>query len=117
MEAYADGLIDLPAPAPSATKAKLRYAPSFVQGRSPPGGERRPYNAQSIGNFIGWLKPSGDAQDKVHDALAALELMEGGVLKESDFEELTTTQARAVVQEARRVMERRDADPGRHPLE
>ena len=74
VEAYAAGLIDLPAPSPTTSKTKVRSAPSFIQGGSPPDGAPRPYTARTVGDFIGWLKPSGDAQEKVYEALAALEL-------------------------------------------
>src|ERR1035441_7673536 len=109
VEAYAKGQIKLPAP-PSSVQRGLRFAPSFVEpsvsDRSETDGH--PYTASQIGEFLGWLKPSGDVQDKVHDALAALELIEDDVLKEADFDGLTTMQAHAVVEQARRAKRERE---------
>jgi len=68
----------------------------------PPGGTRL-YTATAIARFIGWVKPSGAAQDKVSDALAALQFIEEGLLKEADFEGLTTKQAQAVVEQGTRT--------------
>lgn len=114
VEAYADGLIDLPKPSPRTSDSQLRFAPSYIPGSSARGGEDHPYTAQTVAEFIGWLKPSGEAQAKVSDALNALALIEQGVLKEKDFDNLTTKQAQAVVQEARRVLERREAQARKH---
>lgn len=113
VEAYAEGRIELPGLPPKLSESQLRHAPSFAPG-SPPAAGGLPYTAQMIADFIGWLKPDGRPQDKVFDALTALYFIEEGILKVSDFEGLTTTQAQAVVQEARRVIERRKAEARRH---
>ncbi len=108
--AYAEGKIDLPMPDPATTKAQLRYAPSFVPGEEGAGpARRRPYTVKTVAQFVGWLSPSGQPQDKVANALAALQFVEEGLLKESDFEGLTTMQAAAVVEEARKARARREA--------
>src|SRR5262252_1711227 len=73
VEAYADGLIELPKLARSAHAAGLRYAPSFVPERRSTDNGDRPYTVIQIAQFLGWLKPSGREQDKVGDALAALQ--------------------------------------------
>ena len=39
-----------------------------------------PYTQQSIADFLGWTKPSGEPQDKVGTALTALQLIEEEVL-------------------------------------
>jgi hypothetical protein len=108
VEAYAEGKIRLPAIPANIPDAQRRYAPSFVPGerRQPAGGA--PYTAQAIAQFIGWLEPGGQAQTKVSDALNALQFVEEGLLKESDFEGLTTMQAHAVVEEARKARTRQE---------
>lgn len=97
VEAYAEGQIELPAVAPRARG--LRNAPSFV----PRAGGDKPYTAQSVGAFLGWMKPDGDPQDKVRNALAALQFIEEGILSEADFDGLSTKEAEAVVQQARQA--------------
>jgi hypothetical protein len=110
VEAYAEGKVELEAPATKARESEVRHAPSFVPGGDvlPPGGAHI-YTATTIARFIGWVKPSGEAQAKVHDALAALQFIEEGILKESDFDGLTTKQAQAVVEQARKERTRQDA--------
>lgn len=109
VEAYAEGRIELPPPAKSVAKQQIRYAPLFTAGDVPPAGAERPYIGQTLAEFLGWLKPSGEAQAKVHDALAALQFIEEGVLKESDFEGLSTKEAQAVIEQARRAKAAREA--------
>jgi hypothetical protein len=69
----------------------------------------RAYTPTTVARFLGWLTPSGEAQEKVGDALAALQFIEEGSLTEDDFTGLTTTQAGAVIEEARRARSARDA--------
>ena len=109
VEAYAEGRIELAKP--SGTKSQIRYAPSFTPGMEDGSVARRdrPYNGQTLAEFLGWLQPSGQAQDKVHDALAALQFIDEGILKESDFEGLTTKEAQAVIQQARQARTAREA--------
>jgi hypothetical protein len=104
VEAYAEGKIALEKP--GAEARHLRYAPSFMtEFAPPPGAVRMPYTIQSVAKFIGWLQPSGEPQRKVSDSLSALQFIEEGILKESDFDDLTTKQAQAVVEQARRKRE------------
>ncbi len=109
VEAYADGKIELPQPEPTTPRRQLRYAPSFTVGDVLPARGEHPYTAEGIAKFIGWMKPSGEPQAKVHNALAALQLVEQGVLQESDFDGLTTKQAEAVIEQARRAAAQREA--------
>lgn len=100
VEAYAEGRINLPVPGQPA-----RYAPSFIEGSSLTGrlvNKDHPYSAQTIGEFLGWLEPSGRAKSKVGYALAALSFIEEGTLTETQFDGLTTEQARVVVEQARK---------------
>lgn len=102
VEAYAEGRIELPEP----TAQRLRFAPSFAYGSSlvaRTAGEDHPYDAQGVASFLGWTEPSGRPQDKVHNALAALQFIEEGILTEADFDGLTTKQAEAVVEQARKA--------------
>lgn len=124
VEAYAEGRIELSPPDRSATKQQIRYAPSFVAGDVapeggdvPPAREPRPYTGQRLAEFLGWTKPSGDAQQKVHNALAALEFIEEGVLKESDFDGLSTKEAQAVVEQARQAQAARETAARLHRQE
>lgn len=101
--AYAEGKIELVQIVGDTNKSKLRYAPSFATGDARGAGRERPYTAQTVGEFIGWIRSGGRAQDKVANVLAALELIELGLLRERDFEGLTTKQAEAVVEETRKA--------------
>ena len=102
VEAYASNKITLREPEPTTRASVIRYAPSFAPGGHDgrPAGHH-PYTAQSLGESIGWLKPSGKPQDKIHHVLGALQLIEEGTLTESDFEGLTPMQIQPVVERAR----------------
>lgn len=108
IEAYGEGRIDLPSPGAKASKHQIRYAPSFVPGDVSPARATHPYTARTLGKFLGWLQPSGDAQRKVGNTLAALQFIEEGVLKETDFEGLSTKEAQAVVEQARQAKAARE---------
>jgi len=101
VEAYAEGRIDLPRPGAKTTTG-IRYAPSFIADGPDPGPDQ-PYAASVVADFLGWTEPSGAPQKKVLYALAALQFIEEGVLTETDFAGLTTKQAEAVVEQARRA--------------
>lgn len=109
VEAYASGRIDLGPP--NGRKDQHRYAPSFIIGHLPAASQAtRPYTAQTVANFLGWVEPSGDPQRKVGAALSALEFIEDGTLTEKDFAGLGSYQAIAVIEQARsarRVSEER----------
>jgi ParB-like nuclease domain len=124
VEAFADGKIELPPPTQGARE--IRYAPSFVVSPEVIAQREHPYTIRGVATFLGWTKPNGDAQEKVSYALGALELIEQGVLSESDFEGLTTKEAQAVVVQSRRVREadeqaaalaRREAEEARQRAE
>jgi len=107
VEAYAAGKIELPTPSPKSRQ--LRYAPSFVRDLASSSLEAKPYTAREIAEFLGWMEPGGEPQEKVHSALAALEFIEENTLTEADFDGLTTMQAKAVVEQARRAQAEREA--------
>ena len=86
---------------PSTPKDRIRYAPSFTLRDVPEPAQERPYTAQSIGEFLGWLEPSGAPKTKIRYILFALQFIEEGILSEKDFDGLTTEQDRSVVVEAR----------------
>jgi len=100
VEAYAEGKIGLAKPE---GRTDLRYAPSFVAGEHKRVTAEFPYTAQTVAKFLGWMQPSGKAQAKVGYALGALELIEKKILSEIDFENLSTKDAQAVVQETRKA--------------
>lgn len=103
VEAFATGKITLP-DVPKKTKtSQIRHAPSYTMGEDDPRARGdHAYTAQTLADFLGWVKPSGRPQDKVSDALAALQIIEDRVLTKSDFDGLTSKQAGAVVRETRR---------------
>src|SRR5208282_2920505 len=75
VQAFADGKIELDevdVNKPGINKGSIRYAPSFILGAVPVTGTAA-YTTQTVADFLGWLKPNGNASDKVHNALAALE--------------------------------------------
>lgn len=106
VEAYANGQINLNKPPAATPGTSLRYAPSFIPRHA--SDQRHPYTAWSVAEFLGWLTPGGQPTERVRDALDALELIEEGILGESDFSSLGTEEARAVAGQARRVKRERE---------
>jgi nitrogen regulatory protein PII len=102
VEAYAEGQIELSPPSAKTNASQLRYAPSFIPDADRTGGPH-PYTAQTLADFLGWLKPGGRPQEKVMTALGALQLIEEDILREREFEELSSKQAQAVVRETRKA--------------
>lgn len=114
---YADGRVELPPVSEKTPRKDLRYAPSFVAGDEPQGdvggqsANIRPYTASTMAEFLGWVMPNGRPQDRVKDALAALELVEQGQLAHDDFVGLGTRAANAIIREAR-ARRRKEEDGG-----
>ncbi len=118
VEACADGRIHLPAVPSKTPQSQIRHAPSFVPGADVPRARaEHSYTVQTLAQYIGWLKPSGDPQEKVYSALTALQFIEEGLLKESDFEGLTTKLGEAVIAEARKARDRREAAARVHRMQ
>lgn len=115
VEAYGQGLIALRS-INLKDQALIRYAPSFIPGNPPPQGGL-PYTAQSVADFLGWVKGNKQADDKVYSSLTALQFIEEGLLKDSDFDGLRVTQAEAVINEARRARTRREAAARVHKMQ
>ena len=110
VEAYGAGLVTLPAMSIRTNKILIRYAPSFTQGGDAEYTDtEHPYTAQTLAEFLGWLEPAGGAQKKVEYALTALYFIDEGLLKDSDFDGLSTKQAQAVVEQARQAKDRRES--------
>jgi flagellar biosynthesis GTPase FlhF len=119
VEAFGKGLIKLQPIKegdPHIRKDMIRYAPSFIPG-SVPAGVQTAYTAQSVGEFLGWVKASGARDDRVNTSLAALQFIEEGLLKDSDFDGLNMAQAEAVITEARKAKSRRDAAARVHKMQ
>ena len=99
--AYGTARIKLSLPDPKASHAKLRFAPSFLQGGDDPNvhldHRRRRYTSTTVAKFLGWH------EEKVRIVLQALELMELEILEPSMFEGLGPTRARALVEGVRKV--------------
>lgn len=103
VEAYADGRIQLEDPRkPGVNKSSLRWAPSFVQGEPGRSGGQAPYTARTVASFLGWMKPSGRAQEKVKQTLSALELIEQGIIEEGSVRGMNITELRALVTQTRK---------------
>lgn len=100
VKAFAEGKIKLPKVDGKARKGSVRYAPSFIPDVTL-GESHMPYTAQSVGDFLGWVKPKdGAVQAKVHTALTALQYIEEGISKLSDFENMGSKGIEAVVRQA-----------------
>jgi len=104
VQAYAEGKVDFPTVESKTSKNSVRCAPSFVRCSAP--SAEHQYTAQTVAQFLGWTQPGGDASGKVKDAIAALELIEEGVLDEEVFNGLSSKQAHAVIVEARKAKTR-----------
>jgi ParB-like nuclease domain len=101
VKAFAEGKIQLGRVEISKhNKPHVRYAPSFVPG-SFSQSENVAYTSQTVGEFLGWIRPGGKAHRKVDTCLTALQFAEEGILELSIFEKLNTSQMEAVVDEAR----------------
>lgn len=112
VEVFAAGRVRLPPPLANAPQSTVRYAPSFVLGGTDvPRARGGAYNAASIARFLGWTKPNGDPQDKVRNALAALELIERGLSAETGFDGLTSKHLGAVVTQVRRPTRTQSGGP------
>lgn len=101
VKAYADGRIELEQPAKDVRQEAIRY----VAGAR----TRRPYTAHTIAAFVGWANVQ-----KVQYAMGALEFIDEGILDESDFAELGTKAAQAVIVEARRARDHRERVADQH---
>jgi len=108
VEAYAEGKIELSRPHPKTGHSGIRYAPSFKKGSSGEDQDHLPYTAMTLAKFIGWVEPSGQPSEKVRDGLTALQFIEENILSEEDFDGLSTTQARAVIEQVRKTRKRRE---------
>ena len=106
--AYGAGKIELPLPDPKASHAKLRFAPSFLQGGDDPNVNldhaRRRYTSATLAKFTGWQ------QEKVRIVLQALELIELDILEPSMFAGLGPTKARTLVEGVRKVAQESVSD-------
>lgn len=99
VSAYARGHVHLAAPEPTTRRTLIRAAPSFQMGDELESIPPHPYTASTLAPFIGW------SADKVRDTLSALELIEAGILDDSDYAGLSTTQAMATTEKAQRIRE------------
>jgi len=106
--AYAEGKIELPELGGKVNKDLMRHAPSFKQGDAPVGMLEHPYTAQSVATFLGLTEENGQPSRKVRESLVALEFIEEGILNERDFEQLKSTEAYAVVSQARQAKKQRE---------
>lgn len=109
VQAYGEGLITLPKVSRDTSKNLIRYAPSFLMD-GPSTVTDRAYTAKTLAEYIGWTLPSGEPQRKLSEALNALQYVEEGLLDDAVFNGLSTMQARAVVEEARRARLMRELD-------
>ena len=73
-----DEFSDPPSSASPDCRCRPTFAPSFVMGDVTGALPSHPYTAVSVGRLTGWLRPDGEVQGKVKDALTALEFIEQG---------------------------------------
>src|SRR5258708_3366566 len=104
VEAFAAGRLQLGLPDERTPHAALRLAPSFKCGADvSPAAWNRSYTAASIAGYLRLTKSNGDAQDKVHHALSALELIELGLAQQTDFAGLSIKGAGELISKARQA--------------
>lgn len=108
VEAFAEGKIQLPKP--KRIDAAIRYAPSFMKENSGPNqpAKGKPYTADTIAMFLGWTKSRGKGQGlkanhRITNPLAALEVMEEGLVDEEDYKDLTSCQAQEIAHQATQI--------------
>jgi hypothetical protein len=109
--AYAAGKISLADPGPDVPVSRCRFAPFFTIAEVPDTSPERAYTAATVAPFLGW------SVDKVQDTLAALEMIESGVLSDDDYAGLSTSQALAMTQRARQVRDEARQRVRRHEAE
>jgi hypothetical protein len=67
----------------------------------------KPYNAESVARFLGWLQPNGDVAPRVRSALSLLELIEEAELEEEEIgviiKGLSTDQGKCVTREMKSI--------------
>jgi hypothetical protein len=103
VKAYGVGKIKLAKPTGS---KDLRRAPSFIPDKEKFVATNFSYNAQTVGEFLGWTYgKEKKAMDKVHYALTALQYIEEGIIDLSAFADLTSSGIKAVITEARQARE------------
>lgn len=111
VEAFAAGRIQLEEPhGKDISKGKARIAPNFKPIRedfSTSENIQKYYTTGTVARFLGWTDKNGRAQMKVAYSLYALELIERGVLEQSDVADLTERQLREQVKEVRRAEKRK----------
>jgi hypothetical protein len=97
VEAYGEGKITLPAP--QGRNDQMRYAPHF-SAKADLGSCScsSPYTLATLAEFLGWK------EYKVEAALGALALIDDKIATEANFAGLTTKQAHAVTQQAKRAL-------------
>jgi hypothetical protein len=111
VKAYGSGAINVDPPEPSGYGrfGGRRSAPSFVVDEVSKD-ITHPYTAQGVASYLGWTIQRTDrdgvaADKKTMAALSALELIELGALKRSQFKGLGASQARELISITKRGME------------
>jgi len=65
---------------------------------------KNPYTTRTIGKFLGWAETKNNrVPEKLNYLVWALELIEEGLVGESEFDYLTSWQAETVIEQARRI--------------
>ena len=98
VQAYSRGLVtekEMPAPDSKTNESQLRYAPNFTMGACSPSAGEHPYTAVTLGRFLGLTKKGGasgeQAATRLLTVLNALEMIELGVMSESQVRDMTIT--------------------------
>ncbi|HET9376397.1 MAG TPA: ParB N-terminal domain-containing protein [Chthoniobacterales bacterium] len=110
VKAFAENKIKLPAIDTNSPDRHRRYAPSFIPRPNVASAESKmEYTAQTIGEFLGWVQPTGRPQRKIQIALTALQYIEEGIIELSAFKDMGTKGIEAVINEAARVRSYRES--------
>lgn len=106
VKAYAEGKATLPTEVGGSKggAVRLRVAPGFLPAENLKE-DFRYYSSLSVARYLGWVKAdASQPAERVQTALAALELIERGVLKRSQLRNLGSAQARELVTLTQRKM-------------
>lgn len=98
VEAFAEGKISLATPSAKTTPDDIYVAPSFVEHPADDASlVGLAYTRSGVARFLGWTKKQTGGTERpdrrCEEAFRALEMMERGLLKKTDFKGLTRRQA------------------------
>ena len=102
VNAFSEGVLELPPTGKNVNKRMTRYAPSFIRGRSDLGNPDCPYSSAQLGKVLGESFADDaydDAYRHIRCAVAALETVELGLCVVADYDGLNPNQCRLLSSE------------------